>query len=162
MRKWFVLTCAVAWMLGVPTVVAAQPSPPVTASVSISALLAQFPSGGPGLRAAIAAAVEADSSLADAVVAAALKANPEQKRAMGAGLADAADYFAKIGLDWARSAEAAIRKAMLGADEDTRIGFLLGSAPTLGQGIPGFNNAGATTSGCRISPSGPSQPVPGC
>jgi hypothetical protein len=160
MRRWFVvLACATAWMLGAPAMVTAQPSP---AAISISALLAQFPGGGPGLRAAIASAVEADASLADAVVAAALKANSEQKRAIGAGLADAADYFKNIGLDWARYPEATIRKAMLGADEETRIGFELASAPTFGQGIPGFDNAGARSYGCRISPSGPNRPIAGC
>jgi hypothetical protein len=169
MRKYFVMTCAAVCLLAfgasgfaATTVRSSKSNSSDKQASSISALLAQFPNGGPGLRAAIARAVEADPSLADAVVAAALKAKPEQKRAMGAGLADAADYFAKIGLDWARGAETSIRNAMLRADQDTRIGFELGSAPTLVQGIPGFSNAGARTHGCRVSPSGPFRPVPGC
>jgi hypothetical protein len=125
----------------------------------IAALLARFPGGGPALRAAVAAAVEANPSLADAVVAAARKANPAQKQAIGAGLADAANYFAKIGLDWARAAEGRVRTSMVCADEGTRVGFELASVPTLAQGIPGFNNAGANTNGCvtgvKVSPSKP-------
>jgi hypothetical protein len=100
------------------------------------------------------------------VVAAAHKANPAQRQAMGAGLADAANYFAKVGLDWARGSESRIRTAMLCADAETRVGFQVGDAPTLVQGIPGFNNAGATTSNCvngrPVSPSGPGRPIPGC
>jgi hypothetical protein len=135
----------------------------------ISALLAQFPQGGPALRAAIARAVEADPSLADVAVAMARNASPEQKQAIGAGLADAANYFAKIGLDWARRSEIRIRTAMICADAGTRIGFQVGEVPTLVEGIPGFNNAGATTSRCvngrPISPSGPgglTGTIPGC
>jgi len=132
----------------------------------IAALLAQFPQGGPALRAAIARAVEADPSLADVAVAMARNANPEQKQAIGAGLADAADYYAKIGLDWARLHEARIRTAMICADAGTRLGFEIGSVSTLAQGIPGFNNAGVTTNGCinrrPISPAGPNGPIPGC
>src|SRR5207245_7706155 len=119
-----------------------------TVDPRIAAIVAQFPAGGPALRAAIARAVEADPGLADAAVAAARRANPDQKQAIGAGLADAANYFAKIGLDWARGAEGRIRTAMVCADDGTRVGFQIGSTPTVAEGIAGFNNAGATTNGC--------------
>jgi hypothetical protein len=127
-----------------------------TASPQIKALLAQFPGGGPGLRAAVAQLVEANALLADELVYVALKAKPAQKEAIGMGLADAANYFAKCG-QRCRGAESHIRAAMVYADPGTRVGFVLGSAPTLVQGIPGFNNAGASTNGCShvISPSGP-------
>jgi hypothetical protein len=179
MRKSVLAACAFAVLLGAPTLAWAQTRAPAhveygyecvrIADPRISALLAQFPMGGPALRAAIAAAVEADPFLADVVVSLARTARPEQKQAMGAGLADAANYFAKISLDWAKRSEARIRTAMLCADIGTRIGFQLGEAPTLAQGIPGFNNAGATTNACvngrPISPSGPggaAGPIPGC
>jgi hypothetical protein len=178
MRKLFLAACAAACMLGAPGFASAQPincSDPAaiasglcqclaTVDPRIAAILAQYPAGGPGLRAAIARAVEMDPGLADAAVAAARRANPEQKQAIGAGLADAANYFGKIGLDWARGAEGRIRIAMRCADADTRVGFQIGEVPTLVQGIPGFNNAGASTNACvngrPISRSGP--PVPGC
>ena len=108
------------------------------------------------MRAAIAAAVEADPALADLIVLAAKSANPAQKLAIGAGLADGANFFAKSGLAGAQAAAAEIQTAMASADEGTRSGFLLADTPTLASGIPGFNNAGATTNGGgRISPSRP-------
>jgi hypothetical protein len=179
MRIFFLAACAAACIFGAPEGASAQPincSDPAaiasglcqcvgTVDPRIAAIVAQFPAGGPGLRAAIARAVEADPGLADAAVAAARRANPDQKQAIGAGLADAANYFAKIGLDWARGAEGRIRTAMICADPGTRVGFQLGDLPTLVQGIPGFNNAGATTNACvngrPISPSGAAA-VPGC
>jgi hypothetical protein len=175
MRKSVLAAYALAVLLGAPTLAWAQAHPQAEyeclriVDPRISALLAQFPTGGPGLRAEIARAVEMDPILADVVVSLARNARPEQKQAIGAGLADAANYFAKIGLDWAKRSEARIRTAMVCADIGTRIGFQLAEAPTLAQGIPGFNNAGATTNACvngrPISPSGPSGPsgsIPGC
>jgi hypothetical protein len=131
-----------------------------TVNPQITALLAQFPAGGPDLRAAIARAVEMDPSLADDVVFAARTAEASQKLAVGEGLGDAASFFAKIGLDFGRLAEARIRTAMICADARTRVGFVAATTPTaIGQGgIPGFNNAGVTTGGClglTISPSRP-------
>jgi hypothetical protein len=144
-----------------------QHNPTISPLTQLLPLLTQFPGGGPGLRAAVAWAVEADPSLADVFVLLAKKANRAQKLAIGMGLADAADYFAKCGLDSCRGAESLIRTAMIDADPDTRVGFTLGSAPTLVQGIPGFNNAGATANGCGssnvISPSGPGRSgTPSC
>ena len=179
MRIWLLAACAVAYVCGSPAQISAQTANQRvdcrdSAAIArgecrdqcvsivdprIMALLARYPAGGPALRAAIAAAVEANPSLADVIVAAARKANPAQKQAIGAGLADAANYFAKIGVDWARGAEGRIRTAMMCADDGTRVGFQIGSTPTVAEGIPGFNNAGANTNGCvtgkKISPSKP-------
>lgn len=171
MRKHLLAACALACLVGAwaPAVAQLQNGTPGAGTVSgaISALLAQFPAGGPGLRAAIAQLVEANPSLAADAVLLAHNANPAQKEAIGAGLADAANYYAKCGSDFCRGAESSIRTAMNYADAGTRIGFILGEAPTLAQGIPGFNNAGAGTNGCLrggsgvaptvISPSSPSQ-----
>lgn len=158
MRRYLLAACAAVCLVAAPTLAPGQSRPPVaTVRPQVAALLNEFPAGGPALRAAVARLVEADPSLADDLVSLARKANPAQKLAIGMGLADAADYFAKCGLDWCRGAEARIRTAMNSADEGTRIGFIQGSAPTLVQGIPGFNNAGVMTNGCNhvVSPSGP-------
>ena len=114
--------------------------------------------------------LETFPGLADDVVFAARGANPAQKLAIGAGLADAVNYFRKCGS--CQGSESRIATAMLYADLGTRQGFLLAEVPTLAQGIPGFNNAGAQTNGCvggsnpinPISPSGPASTTtpPGC
>ena len=160
MRKALLAACALALMMGASAPVVAQPvdgTPSAgTVSPQISALLAQFPGGGPALRAAVAQLVEAFPSLADEIVFLARNANSAQKEAIGAGLADAANYFAKCGSDFCRGAESRIRTAMNFADAGTRLGFILGEAPTLAQGIPGFYNAGATggAAGAGVSATG--------
>ena len=177
MRKLMLAACALACLVGVPAPAPAgsfNSAGQFVGSVSpqVMALLAQFPQGGPGLRAAIAALLEAFPGLADDVVSAARGANPAQKVAIGAGAADAWDYFRKCGSDSCKGWEARIRTAMLFADDGTRFGFVQAEVPTLAQGIPGFNNAGAQTNGCvggsnpinPISPSGPASTTtpPGC
>jgi hypothetical protein len=162
MRRYLLAACALACLVAAPTlapagVFDARGQFVGPASASIKALLGQFPSGGPGLRAAIARALEVDPSLADDVVFLARKANPAQKQAMGQGLADAASYFAKCGVDWCRAAEARIRTVLPYADDGTRLGFYLGDTPAFA-GIPGVGNAGATTSGCASSVISPSKP----
>lgn len=159
MGRFLRAACIVACMLCAPTLALTQPVNTGAVCVDkvgpqIKTLLANFPNGGPELRAAIARAVEANPYLADEVVAAARKANANQKAAIGAGLADAANYFAKCGRDSCRGLESHIRTAMNCADEGTRVGFVFAESPTLVQGIPGFNNAGASTSH-TISPSKP-------
>ena len=160
MRKYLLAACAVACLAGVP---APAPAGSFDAqgqfvgaiNPAVLAILAQYPTGGPGLRAAIARLLEANPGLADDVVFAARKANPAQKEAIGAGLADATLYFFKCGADSCRRSELQIRWAVRFADDGTRVGFLLGEAPTLAQGIPGFNNAGATSNGCTGGGGGP-------
>jgi hypothetical protein len=156
MRKYLLAACAIACLVGVPAPVSAGSFNGAGQFVgavnpAVIAIMAQFPSGGPGLRAAIARMLEVNPSLADDVVYAAHRGNRAQKEAMGEGLADATLYFAKCGSDSCRGLEAQIRWAVRFADDETRIGFILGEAPTFAQGIPGFNNAGATTSGCVTS-----------
>ena len=171
MRKYLLAACAIACLAGVPATAPAGAFNPQGQFVgvinpAVRALIAQFPTGGPGLRAAIARLLEANPFLADDVVAAARRANPEQKLAIGEGMADATLYFAKCASDFCKGNEARIRFAADFADEGTRIGMVIGDAPTLVQGIPGFNNAGASSNGCVttggpvISPSGPSPTPP--
>jgi len=168
MRKHLLAAFAAACILGAPSIVVAQERSLsdniclAQASAQMRALLAQFPAGGPGLRATIARLVEANPALADEVVAAARRANPSQKAAIGAGLADAANYFAKCGEDFCRGLESRIRTSLNCADDGTRVGFLIGETPTLVQGIPGFNNAGATTSGCVTGQAVSKSKPPGC
>ena len=156
MRKCLLAVLAVAWLLGGATMLPAPATAQTTVPINpqIAALLAQYPLGGPALRAAIARAVEADPSLAAAAVAAAAYGTPEQKAAIGAGLGDAVEYFMKIGADWARASEATIRTALVAADPITLAAYV-SVVSTQGQPIPGTNNnAGNTTNGC-ISPSVP-------
>jgi hypothetical protein len=172
MRKYLLAACAIACLVGISSTAPAGSFNPQGQFVgainpAVTALIAQFPNGGPGLRAAIARLLEANPSLADDVVAAAHRAKPPQKQAIGEGIADATLYLAKCGSDFCKGYEARIRWAANFADEETRIGVVIGDVPTLAQGIPGFNNAGALSNGCVtnnvISNSGPSAPVPpGC
>lgn len=98
-----------------------------TVSAQVTSLLAQFPGGGPGLRAAIAVLLETDPTLADDVVYASRTATLAQKQAIGMGVADAAAYFAKCsaaGTESCRAAEAALRLAMLYAEQNVLLAFL--------------------------------------
>lgn len=89
-----------------------------------SVLVAQFPNGGPTLRAMIAKLVKIDATMADEVVALARAANPAQQASIGAGLAEASDFFTGLEkLAWTREADAQIRRAMDSADEGTRTGW---------------------------------------
>jgi hypothetical protein len=164
MRRFLLVACAAACIVGAPTLALAglfNPQGQFVGKVNpqIRALLALFPAGGPGLRAAIARAVEADPALADDVVFAARTANAAQKQAMGAGLADAVLFFGRIGSDTGRGAEVRIRWAMTFADAGTVVGFLSEDMPNIAQGILGAGNAGAQTGGCVTIVS---QSRPGC
>jgi hypothetical protein len=129
-------------------------------SARVSGLLSQFAAGGPSLRAAVAALLETDSSLADDVAFAATTATTAQKEAIGAGLADAASFFAKCG-DPCKDSERQVRSAISFADSGTRVGYVMAATANMSQGIPGFGSAGVTTSGganpnCTVmSPSRP-------
>jgi hypothetical protein len=117
-----------------------------TVGAKVSALLSQFPDGGPDLRATVARLVEADPSLAGEVVSVAERATSAQKEAIGGGLADAASFFAKCGAQ-CRYAQQQVRCAIASADSGTRVGYVVAATPTMSQGIPGFGNTGASTSG---------------
>ena len=97
----------------------------------VSSLLAQFPNGGPGLRAAIALLLEFEPGLADDVVFAANSGTPGQKQAIGLGIADAAHYFATCVSALCQIAEATLRQALIFADEDTRTAFTDGMSSTV-------------------------------
>jgi hypothetical protein len=125
----------------------------------VISLLAQFPQGGPALRAAIALLLENDPNLADDVVFAALNGTPEQKQAIGLGIADAARYFAICVTALCMVAEAALRQALIFADDLTRTAFADGAnsstvdiSPTTPIYIPGVGAAScvspASPSGC--------------
>jgi hypothetical protein len=159
MRTYVLIGCAAACLLGLPSPASAGSFNTLglfvgTVNLQIVALLSQFPAGGPGLRGAIARTVEADPSLADDAAFAARGANPSQKEAIGAGLADAANVFARIASGTARDAARRIATALKSADPGTQAGSLLSSVLTQVGGIPGVGNAGAATSNC-VSPSRP-------
>lgn len=120
----------------------------------IAALLAEFPKGGPGLRAAITRAVEEDPSLAHAVVTCARDANPAQQLAMGEGLADADLFFARLNTPEAIRAQQLIETAMASAPQGVLAGFAFAGGNAVPQPIPGVGNAGLTTNAC-VSPSEP-------
>jgi hypothetical protein len=168
MAKYLLAVCAAAVMFGAPTLALAQANPatapirnpppvcPGPISPWLAALLARFPAGGPALRAEIARVLEANPRLAREVAAAACSASPDQKEAIGAGMADAANYFAKLGSEAARLAETEIRTAMQIADPLTRYWFQVASMSNFNDAIPGFGNAGVATNRCvKISKSRP-------
>lgn len=129
----------------------------------VLALLAQYPEGGPGLRNAVARALRADPDLAQDVAAASHEANLRQRRAIGAGLADALDYFRRQNSATASEAQKKIERARSCCDPETIAAMNSQLQNTL-QAIPGFNanttNSGAGGStdsggGTIVSPSRP-------
>ncbi len=95
----------------------------------IASLFSQNPSGGAGLRAGVAQAVQANPSLADDTVHAALGAGPGQKEAAGAGLGDAVLFLAQCGT--CGQGESQVRKAIAFGDPGTRVGFVQTTMPSL-------------------------------
>jgi hypothetical protein len=96
-----------------------------------SDLVAEFPGGGPQLRALIAKLVEVEPTIAADVVRLARAASPAQQDSIGAGLADASRNFARLGgLDWARDSDAQIRRAMGAADDRTWAAWAGAEPPT--------------------------------
>ena len=160
MRKCFLAALGIALAIGgaamAPTslTTVAQAAAPVNPQVA--AILGQYPERRQlGLRLAIARLVEADAALAAAVVAASEFANPAQQAAIGAGLGDATNFFAKIGSDLAKHAAELIRAAIVYANPIVLANYTNSVSVYDAQVIPGTNNnAGNTTSNC-ISPSRP-------
>jgi hypothetical protein len=125
-----------------------------TVSPEVTALLAQFPGGGPGLRAAIAVLLEGNPRLADDAVFAARSANRAQKLAIGLGIADAARYFAFCGAvptETCRAAEAELRRALIYVDFDP---VDLTETPSIAPTVPIFIPGIGSSNSC-ISPSSP-------
>jgi len=126
----------------------------------VTMLLAQFPDGGPGLRAAIALLLESDPDLADDVVFASNSGTEGQKQAIGLAIADAARYFATCVTALCQIAEARLRQALIFADDDTRTAFVDGTnantaldiRPTPPVYIPGIG--GPTTCMSPAAPNG--------
>jgi hypothetical protein len=157
MRKYLLILCALCFV-GAPSLAPAgsfnaQGQFVGTVSPVITALLAQFPAGGPGLRAGIARAVEADPSLAADAVFAAQSGNASQKEAIGSGLADAANFFGKMGSAAAQQAQEQVQAALTYADAGTQAGanaanIQAAQGSTSTQGIPGFTNTTTTIGGC--------------
>ena len=122
-------------------------------SAEMTAVLRVFPGGGPGLRGAIARAVEADASLVDDVIFVARNANRKQREAIWAGLADAANYYARLGSSAARAIEQRFRTALETDNADAHAGPCLACADDLAAAIPGFRKSAAPAE-C-VSPSRP-------
>jgi hypothetical protein len=157
MRRYLLILCTL-FLVGAPSLAPAgsfndQGQFVGTVSPTITALLAQFPAGGPGLRAAVALAIEGNPSLAADAVFAAQSSNASQKEAIGSGLADAANFFAKSGSTSAQQAQAEIQAALTHADAGTQAGanaagIQAARGSTSTQGIPGFTNTTTTIGGC--------------
>jgi hypothetical protein len=127
---------------------------------------------GPALRAATALLLERDPRVADEMVCASRRAAPDQKIAIGQGIADAARFFALcrwVPTESCRATEAYLRQAMICADFETRAAFnqtiasdMAASdiAPTPPIFIPGIGGANAVTRGATsgancVSPAAP-------
>jgi hypothetical protein len=161
MQRCILMAYAAACIFGVSTAAFAQPldasqQAVALANPEITAMLATFPAGGPGLRAAIARAVEDDAALINDVIIAANEANSYQWQAIRLGLVDAANFFATVGSNSALDAEWRIQAALrcLNVDIGSAAGTSLG--PEVMQGVPGFTIYGGATAGCI------SRSRPGC
>jgi hypothetical protein len=158
MQKYFLAAVAMGVAVGIggpvwSPVSSAAAQDVATVNPQVAALLAEYPQGGPGLRAAVARLTEADPSLAPAEVAAAAKATPEQEAAIGGGLADAEADFAKLG-SGAYAADL-ITQAIKAADPTTLAAFIAVMRPTQAQVIPGSNNNVDDTTNRCVSRSTP-------
>jgi len=157
MRRQFLTISMVTCILGASPAALAQSVQERAAAIvspKISAILREFPTGGPELRAAIASAIEDDPSLTNDAIFVANTANTSQSQAIRSGLADAADFFATISSNAALDAERRIRAALelgnLNAGAQTYMLLI----PETAQGFPGFGNADRIPAGC-VSPSRP-------
>ncbi len=103
---------------------------------ALAALLSTSAQGGPRLRAAVARAVEENPALAKAVSARASAMGSGEQHAVGAGLADADRYFAKLGSGDARQAQRLIESAAPAAAPGILAGYALAGGNGAGQVIP--------------------------
>jgi len=168
MRRLLLAASAVAGVLAVSLPASAQTPAGENPSAriirpEIAALLAQFPAGGPWLRAAITRAVVADPALTPDVIFAIGICTACQGQSIRQGLADAAEALARSGSEAARAAANAIRIAL----ESTNFVALGGaclppglgigrsaSDPTGAAAVPVTNGANPATPTC-VSPSRP-------
>ena len=149
MRKFLFAGLLILFAFAVPAVGHAQTVSP-EAQAKVAAILAQYPQGGPGLQAAITAAVEADPSLSAAVVAAAGTATVVQQQAMGVGLSQAASALAASGTPAGQAGAQEIQQALAGAPAPMLVASVsdptAGSSP--GGGIGGGSNNSTPSSTC--------------
>jgi hypothetical protein len=154
MRRILTAGLLVLLALGVPAVAGAQSVPVSAAALAkIKAILATYPDGGPQLQAAIAAVVEADPTLATAVVLAAQTATSLQQQELGLGLAEAAAVLQGSGTPAGIAAANEIAQAVATGPPALVAEFTLASsttAPPLAGGLNGSSNL--TTNNC-VSPS---------
>ena len=150
MRKFLFAGLLILFAFAVPAVGHAQTVSP-EAQAKVAAILAQYPQGGPGLQAAITAAVEADPSLSAAVVAASSTATVVQQQAMGVGLSQAASALAASGTPAGQAGAQEIQQALAGAPATMLVAFA-GNDPTAGSspggGIGGGSNNSTPSSTC--------------
>jgi hypothetical protein len=136
--------------MGAPAATLAQ-SNLESGKARIERIIKEHPEAGQALAHAIARAVEADPSLANAVVQIALTATTEVQTALGEGLAEAAVYFANSNLPDAVAAQQEIQAAMASAPGSTVTAFnSSGGAAALLSLLGTSSGAGTTltTSNC--------------
>lgn len=150
MRKFLFAGLLILFAFAVPVAGQAQTVNPA-AQAKVAAILAQYPNGGAGLQAAIAGAVEADPSLAAAVVAASNTASVVQQQAMGVGLSQAATALAASGTPAGQAGAQQIQQALAGAPAGILVAFA-GNDPTGGStpggGAGGGGGSNPTPAGC--------------
>jgi hypothetical protein len=126
MRKLLLAGCAVLWALSVPSLAVAGTFNSDgqfvgTISPAVTAIVAQYPDGGPALVEAIATLATAAPSLSDDLVQVALTSgNDDVKQAIGTGLARAAAVLSRSGNSGGASA---ILAALRFADSVTTAAF---------------------------------------
>jgi hypothetical protein len=148
LSRLFVVLCLVC----APGLASAQTASPQD---QIAAIIAQFPDGGQPLADAIAAAVEANPSLASAVTQAAIAAtSPAVQTALGGGLAEAAVFFANSSSPDAKAAQEQIQAAIAAAPAATLSAFNAGGGAAALLASLGSGGTTLTTSNC-VSPSRP-------
>ncbi|HEX3884317.1 MAG TPA: hypothetical protein VHW66_16795 [Stellaceae bacterium] len=146
LSRLFVVLC----LVGVPALASAQDSG--TAQSQIAAIIAQYPDGGQALSDAVAAAVEANPSLAAAVTQLALTATATVQTALGGGLAEAAVFFASSSSPNAQAAQQQIQAAIASAPASIVTAFNSGGGAAALLSTIGTSSTQLTTSNC-VSPS---------
>jgi hypothetical protein len=154
MRRILMAGLLVLLALGAPTVVAAQSVHVSAAALAkIKAILATYPDGGPQLQAAIAAVVEADPTLASAVVLAAQTATTLQQQELGLGLAEAAAVLQDTGTPAGIAAANEIAQAVAIGPPALLAEFTLASGTTVAPLAGGLNGSANLTTNACVSPS---------
>jgi hypothetical protein len=157
MRKLLLTICAATALFTPPVAGAGEFNAQGQFIGGVDARVTSFPAGGPSLRAAIAVLLESNPNLADDVVFAALNGTPGQKEAIGFGIADAARFFATCIAETCRAAEAALRHAVIFADDLTRTAFVDVSGSEIASNIaptPPIFIPGIGSTSC-VSPAAP-------